>query len=363
MFETSAPYKFAGLRLPGSASREMDAAQSADKRAARNLLDSGAKKVVSELADQPAVQAALMDSIGNVYIAFGAIEQAELLLNSALEIRQKLYPGSHVDTATSLYSLGMLHVMQNKVDARKPLRLSLAMRQKLLAADHEDVIKTKFALAFLDLLQQQSSQDTENWMQECVSWSEKRFGRQHPETGFAMIGLAAEISYRRTGDEPAQLHASAVSLLTKATAIFLKQPETRPFGLGLGESYQAFFLGRAGQPAKAAEMSAKAIAHFRQIDGAEAHPLFATQAMAHLNNLQRSGQNRQVKEFCRDVLSRFGDSHARLNLVCVYHLVRVLAKSPDPLELEEADQLCGKWIKRIRRLGSVIASRVLSNLE
>ena len=55
---------------------------------ARELLDSGAVRVRSELADQPALQARLMTVIGDVYRSLGAYEQGQPLLEEALALYQ-----------------------------------------------------------------------------------------------------------------------------------------------------------------------------------------------------------------------------------------------------------------------------------
>jgi serine/threonine protein kinase/Tfp pilus assembly protein PilF len=76
---------------------------------AREILDSGAARVRTELADQPAVQARLMNTIGDVYQELGLYPEAESLLVRSLAERERL-PGDNTrDVAANLTSLGRLY--------------------------------------------------------------------------------------------------------------------------------------------------------------------------------------------------------------------------------------------------------------
>ena len=52
---------------------------------AREILDKGAERIETELADQPEVQARLMKSMGAVYQQLGLLEQSERLYGDALQ--------------------------------------------------------------------------------------------------------------------------------------------------------------------------------------------------------------------------------------------------------------------------------------
>jgi serine/threonine protein kinase/Tfp pilus assembly protein PilF len=69
---------------------------------AREILDRGALRVRTELENQPALQAAIMHTIGTVYLALGLTGEAESLVAESLAIRRRLYGDEHMSVAESL---------------------------------------------------------------------------------------------------------------------------------------------------------------------------------------------------------------------------------------------------------------------
>ncbi|MBV8405650.1 MAG: toll/interleukin-1 receptor domain-containing protein [Gammaproteobacteria bacterium] len=61
-----------------------------NKVTAREVLDKGSARLDSELAQQPAIQAQLFDTIGTVYMGLGLYAQASPLLDKALVLRRRL---------------------------------------------------------------------------------------------------------------------------------------------------------------------------------------------------------------------------------------------------------------------------------
>ena len=57
---------------------------------AREILDKGAARIETELTDQPAIQATLMDTMGTVYTSLGLYEQAVPLMQQSLAKRRSL---------------------------------------------------------------------------------------------------------------------------------------------------------------------------------------------------------------------------------------------------------------------------------
>src|SRR5690606_10371520 len=83
---------------------------------AREILDSGAVRLQVELADQPAVQARLLNTIGDVYHNLGLFEESERLLNQALATRQSLDGNQRLGVSYNLVSLGTLYTSQGLYD-------------------------------------------------------------------------------------------------------------------------------------------------------------------------------------------------------------------------------------------------------
>jgi len=109
---------------------------------AQALLDRGAARIETDLADQPAVQAAMMDVMGRVYRNQGRYEEADTLLRRALAQRRRtLGPEHHPDVAESLTSPGILLQEQGRFDDAEPLfREGLALRRATLDSPHDELV-------------------------------------------------------------------------------------------------------------------------------------------------------------------------------------------------------------------------------
>lgn len=100
---------------------------------ARQLLDAGAKRIDQELADQPLLQASMLDNLGRAYSALGVYEQAEKLFQRAYDIRRKIQGPNALDTAESQDGLAMSLRLEDKFKDAEPLfRQSLAVLRKSL---------------------------------------------------------------------------------------------------------------------------------------------------------------------------------------------------------------------------------------
>jgi serine/threonine-protein kinase len=114
-----------------------------ERLTAREILDRGADRVSRELAGQPDVQAAVMDTIGEVDLALGRYDQAAPLLERALALRRRTGGSESLEVAHSLEHLAALQSERFKYkDAEKLLRQSLAIRRRLQGADALAVART-----------------------------------------------------------------------------------------------------------------------------------------------------------------------------------------------------------------------------
>src|SRR6266436_2306159 len=91
----------------------------------RDMLDKAAKRVGTELTNQPAVQAELRMTIGRVYGNLGFMERAETMIQDALTLYREL-PGSEERVANVQHDLSVMYARQGKTaqskeEARKAL--------------------------------------------------------------------------------------------------------------------------------------------------------------------------------------------------------------------------------------------------
>lgn len=77
-----------------------------DRVTARELLDRGARRARTELANQPAVQAAMLHTLGRAYRSLGLADRADALLSQALRLRRGREGGNGRELAETLHELG-----------------------------------------------------------------------------------------------------------------------------------------------------------------------------------------------------------------------------------------------------------------
>ncbi len=117
---------------------------------AREMLDRGALRLHSELANEPEVRAALQETIGHVYQNLGLYRGAKPLLVESLATRRRLFPGDHPDLASSLNRLAVVYALSGDFPTAEPLfREALAMRERLYGSTHPLVISSLSNLALL----------------------------------------------------------------------------------------------------------------------------------------------------------------------------------------------------------------------
>ncbi len=117
---------------------------------AREMLDRGAARLRSELADEPEVRASLQETIGHVYQNLGLYSGAKPLLLESLATRRRMFPGDHPEVASSLNRLAVVHALSGDYAAAEPLfREALAIRERLYGGDHPAVISSLSNLALL----------------------------------------------------------------------------------------------------------------------------------------------------------------------------------------------------------------------
>ena len=107
---------------------------------ARDLLDQGARRIDLELADQPDLQATMLDNVGRAYSAIGLYSQASSLLQRAYEIRCRILPRGSLDTASTEDALASALRLDGHYGQAEPhFRDALNMRIERLGTNNGDV--------------------------------------------------------------------------------------------------------------------------------------------------------------------------------------------------------------------------------
>jgi len=123
-----------------------EAAGPSDSLRVVTLLDRGVQEARA-LDQEPAVQAELYQTLGEIYQKLGKLDQADPLMRSALDERKSLFGADSREVAESLVALGLLRADQAKLDdAERLVRQGLEMSKRHVPPNHPDVAKATAAL-------------------------------------------------------------------------------------------------------------------------------------------------------------------------------------------------------------------------
>jgi non-specific serine/threonine protein kinase/serine/threonine-protein kinase len=198
---------------------------------ARELLDRGAQKIESELADQPVIQAELMETIGVIYRELALYKQAQPLIEAALATRIQLFGETHRDTlrakmnqasifnkqqrfaeAGALYEsiavtakktlpdedplfaeimleLGSTYMFEADYEQAERVLLDSVERFRRVKGDQPDDYRAQLELTKLYLYQSHYD-EAQTRYREILAQSTQSLGGDHPQTLLAMDGLA-----------------------------------------------------------------------------------------------------------------------------------------------------------------------------
>jgi serine/threonine protein kinase/tetratricopeptide (TPR) repeat protein len=130
---------------------------------ARELLDSGAKRLQAGLQDQPETKAALLSTVAAVYDSLGQYREAMPLLDEALQLQAKSDKGSRIE---ALLELGRARIGAGDLGAAEsPLQQALHLAQNNSGAKSLDSAHALWALGMLRQQQGQLSEAKDLYVQ------------------------------------------------------------------------------------------------------------------------------------------------------------------------------------------------------
>jgi tetratricopeptide (TPR) repeat protein len=158
----------------------------------REVLDSAALRIAGAFANNPLLEAAIREAIGETYSKLSVFDKAEAHLQAAYETRRRLLGVEHPDTLASRRALGALRVLQlREAEGEQVLKEVLAVHQRTLGPEHEETLRTLDALfdamaaqaesAGLAKPKRQSLLDAiEELARSAYAAATKRLGPEHP---------------------------------------------------------------------------------------------------------------------------------------------------------------------------------------
>jgi tetratricopeptide (TPR) repeat protein len=240
---------------------------------AREILDKGSARIQTELADQPAIQATLMDTMGTVYTSLGLYEPAVRLMREAVETRRGLAGTPDDEVASSLGHLGEVLMLKGEyADAEPNLRASLETQRRVHGPQSAEVAQALMLLA--DVVARQGRyEEAEPLIKQALDIRRALYGARHPDVAASIEALG--LNYYDRGD-----YERAVPELRLALEMRRElHPDGHPL-LAQAMGNLAWALMQVGSLPEAEQLHREALAMKRSIYGAS-HPEIANS----LNNL------------------------------------------------------------------------------
>ncbi len=156
-----------------------------------DLLSDAARKVDSSFANQPAVQAQILETLGNTYRSLGLFDDASIHLTKALKIARETRGNEHVDTLGMMQSFGgVLADMGEWNEAERIYRDCLSMSKRTLGDDAYGTLSTMNSLA--SLLQQKGDfEEAEKLYRDGLESYSRQNGTDNPVALQWLNGLAS----------------------------------------------------------------------------------------------------------------------------------------------------------------------------
>jgi tetratricopeptide (TPR) repeat protein len=272
---------------------------------AREILDKGAGRIETELAEQPAIQATLMDTMGTVYTGLGLYAPAARLLREAYVKRQRTLGGDHPDVARSLNHLGeVLTMSADYAEAEKYLRLAFDTRRRIHGADSTEVADTSMALAEL-MYDTGRYLEGEPLIREALRIRRQQHGVKHPDVAASIEALGLNYLDRGEVDKAEPSLRLALSMRREL------HPQGHPL-LAQALGNLAWALQGLDKYEEAEKLQRESLALRRRLQG-EAHPEVAVDINNLAFTLQTRGAYREAESLYRESLAMniklLGENH------------------------------------------------------
>ncbi len=216
-----------------------------DTVTARQILDQGAERILSEFGDQPDVQAAMLGEVAQVYANLGRLTRAEQLLRQSLALQEDLYGPNSLEVSESLSRLGqVLATGGRRQEAIDYLRRSVEIRSAALPTPDSLLAETQVGLAW-QIRSQGQYEEAGHLFAEALQTQRALFGDESPVVASTTFGLA---SARHDGGR----FDEAEDLFERALARF-DTVEGRPHPMAAKAFLQVGMIRRIRQQHSAAE--------------------------------------------------------------------------------------------------------------
>jgi non-specific serine/threonine protein kinase/serine/threonine-protein kinase len=164
----------------------------------RTILDRASGKIAGRFSDQPLVEAAIRQTLGNAYDELGEYASAQTHLERGLNLYRRERGDEYPATLTAMVSLAYVLLDRGQYDQAKPLfDQALAVRRRRLGEEHSDTLAVLEKIGQWHYYQGQFSL-AEPIQAQVLETSRRVLGEEHPDTveAYHRLGMT-NMSLRR----------------------------------------------------------------------------------------------------------------------------------------------------------------------
>lgn len=271
----------------------------------KEVLDRAALDLNEELADQPAVRAAIHLTIGDAYRSLGEYAAAETQLRQGNELCEQVYGPDHEETGIAAGNLGMLYWENNNYPAAEPLyRRELEIARRVHGPDD---VKVGVALDHLGqlLMAMGRLDESEPLMRDGMRILRAALGEDDPKVATIYNNLARVLAHR--GRVPEALEFAQQGLAIRRKVLPPNHPTLASSLFDIALMYKD-----RGRLEEADPMFAESLAILREALGPD-HAHVAATSSFYGRLLTQMGRYQEAEALHRDALRIdrlvFGEVH------------------------------------------------------
>ncbi|HMF89514.1 MAG TPA: serine/threonine-protein kinase [Candidatus Angelobacter sp.] len=179
---------------------------------AREILDKASADIDKGLAQDPELQAQMMDVMARVYGSLGLYTRAEALFKQAIAIRQQVLRPTDPATFRSIDGLIWTLNRQGQAgEAEKLARKCLEIRRRELGPEDPSTVRVLAYLAW-SLQEQGRYRETDELQRQALDIRRRILGPEHPETLVSMTDLASSLDRDGYPSEAERLEEEALAI-------------------------------------------------------------------------------------------------------------------------------------------------------
>lgn len=262
---------------------------------AREILDRGALRIESDLARQPAVQANLMHTMGEVYTGLGLYEPASRFLAEAVSLRHALETGPSPRLVDSSNSLGKALYLKGEYAAAGEV-FADALQAARRLNDGPSPMASRAMNGLADVHTQSGDDEAaERLYRDALVMDLAMHGDRHPDVARSLAGLARSLLFQGRFEEAEPLFRQSLDIRIETLG------DDHPLVAETGNNLASLYY-LAGDHAGAEREFRAALPRYRHIFGNE-HP----EVSSVINNLGRVLLERyrlaEAEELLREALA------------------------------------------------------------